>query len=73
MAAGDHLIDSLATIVNDQTTARALILATARFHDPRHAASWGEPGIDDDFEAVWGLLAQAIARPASSAHSSAAR
>ena len=69
----DHLIDSLATIVGDPTTARALILATARFHDPRHAASWGEPGIDDDFEAVWALLAQAIARPASSAHSSAAR
>jgi AcrR family transcriptional regulator len=69
----DHLIDSLAAIVGDPTTARALILATARFHDPRHAASWGEPGIDDDFEAVWALLAQAIARPASSAHSSAAR
>jgi len=69
----DHLIQSLATIVGDPTTARALILATARFHDPRHAASWGEPGIDDDFEAVWELLAQAIARPVSSAHSSAAR
>jgi len=69
----DHLIESLATIVGDPTTARALILATARFHDPRHAASWGEPGIDVDFEAVWELLAQAIARPASSAHSSAAR
>jgi AcrR family transcriptional regulator len=69
----DHLIESLATIVGDPTRARALILATARFHDPRHAASWGEPGIDDDFEAVWALLAQAIARPVSSAHSSAAR
>ena len=69
----EHLIDSLATIVKDRTTARALILATARFHDPRHAATWGEPGIDGDFEAVWELLAQAIARPASSAHSSAAR
>ena len=70
----DHLIDSLATIVGDRRTARALILATARFHDPRHADSWGEPGIDDDFEAVWALLDQAaMTRPASSAHSSAAR
>jgi AcrR family transcriptional regulator len=69
----DHLIESLAAIVGDATTARALFLATARFHDPRHAASWGEPGIDEDFEAVWALVAQAIARPASSAHSSAAR
>ena len=70
----DHLIDSLAAIVGDHKTARALILATARFHDPRHADSWGEPGIDDDFEAVWALLDQAaMTRPASSAHSSAAR
>jgi AcrR family transcriptional regulator len=70
----DHLIDSLAQIVGDRTTARALILATARFHDPRHADSWAEPGIDDDFEAVWALLDQpAMTRPASSAHSSAAR
>jgi AcrR family transcriptional regulator len=52
----EHLIDSLAAIVENRTTARALILATARFHDPRHADSWGEPGIDDDFEAVWALV-----------------
>jgi AcrR family transcriptional regulator len=70
----EHMIDSLANIVGDRTRARALILATARFHDPRHADSWGEPGIDDDFEAVWALLGQAaMTRPASSAHSSAAR
>jgi AcrR family transcriptional regulator len=69
----DHLVGQLTDLVGDERTARALFLATARFHDPRHAASWGEPGIDDDFEAVWELLAQAIARPASSAHSSAAR
>jgi AcrR family transcriptional regulator len=68
----DHLIDSLAAIVGDRATARALILATARFHDPRHADSWGEPGIDDDFEAVWALLDQAVmTRPASSAMSAA--
>ena len=69
----DHLIHSLARIVGDRTTARAMILATARFHDPKHAAEWTAPEIDEDFESVWVLLDQAIARPASSAHSSAAR
>jgi AcrR family transcriptional regulator len=69
----DHLIAQLAAIVGDERTARAIFIATARFHDPRHAATWGDPGIDEDFEGVWALLAQAIARPASSAHSSAAR
>ena len=69
----DHLIDSLARIVGDRTTARAMILATARFHDPKHAGEWAAPGIDEDFESVWALLDQAIARPVSSAHSSAAR
>ena len=69
----EHLTDSLAKIVGDRTTARALILATGRFHDPKHAPTWGELDIDEDFENVWALVAQAIARPASSAHSSAAR
>jgi AcrR family transcriptional regulator len=69
----DHLIDSLARIVGDRTQARAMILATARFHDPKHAHEWTAAEIDEDFESVWALLDQAIARPASSAHSSAAR
>jgi AcrR family transcriptional regulator len=69
----DHLVQQLATIVGDERTARALFVATARFHDPAHATTWGDPEIDEDFEGVWDLVAQAIARPASSAHSSAAR
>jgi len=69
----DHLIAQLTTIVGDEGTARALFDATARWHDPRHAEEWAKPGVDEAFEAVWALLAQAIARPASSAHSSAAR
>ena len=60
----DHLVQSLTRIVGDERTARALFIATARFHDPVHAASWGDPGIDEDFEGVWELLAQAIAQPA---------
>jgi AcrR family transcriptional regulator len=69
----DHLVHSLARIVGDERTARAMFIATARFHDPAHAATWGDPGIDEEFESVWELLAQASTRPASSAHSSAAR
>ena len=69
----DHLIHSLARSVGDERTARAMFIATARFHDPAHAATWGDPQVDEDFEAVWALLAQAMTRPASSAHSSAAR
>ena len=69
----DHLIAQLTQIVGDDKLATAMFDATARFHDPRHAAEWGEPGVDEAFEGVWVLLAQAIARPASSAHSSAAR
>ncbi|HEX5617853.1 MAG TPA: TetR family transcriptional regulator [Solirubrobacteraceae bacterium] len=69
----DTLIGQLTRIVGDEETARGLFIATTRFHDPAHAASWTQPGIEEDFEAVWALLAQAIARPASSAHSSAAR
>jgi AcrR family transcriptional regulator len=69
----DHLITQLTELVGDERTARALFDATARFHDPKHAREWAQPGIDEAFEAVWELLDEAIARPASSAHSSAAR
>jgi AcrR family transcriptional regulator len=63
----DHLVDQLAQIVGDRQTAKALFDATARFHDPRHAAEWADAGQDEAFEAVWALLGQSIARPASSA------
>jgi hypothetical protein len=69
----DHLIAQLTKLVGDERTARAVFDATARFHDPRHADEWSAPGVDEAFDAVWALLAQAMARPASSAHSSAAR
>jgi AcrR family transcriptional regulator len=63
----DHLIAQLTDLVGDERTARALFNATARWHDPRHADEWMEPGVDEDFESVWALLDQAIARPARSA------
>jgi AcrR family transcriptional regulator len=64
----DELVAQLATIVADgmasgdfapgdpQTAARAVFDATARFHNPAHAATWDEPGIDDAFEGVWALV-----------------
>lgn len=35
---------------------RAVFDATARFHDPAHAAEWSDPGIDVAFEGVWSLV-----------------
>ncbi len=36
--------------------ARAVLLATTRFHHPAHAAEWVDPGIDAAFNDVWQLL-----------------
>jgi AcrR family transcriptional regulator len=67
-----HLIDQLARIIADgvargelgvndpATAARAVFDATVRFHDPAHAASWADPGLDAAFEGVWALLAQGL-------------
>jgi AcrR family transcriptional regulator len=35
---------------------RAVLDATARFHNPAHASEWADPGIDEAFERVWVLL-----------------
>ena len=35
---------------------QAVMDATARFHDPAHAARWTVPHPDPDFEAVWALI-----------------
>jgi AcrR family transcriptional regulator len=49
--------------VDPKATAAAIFDATARFHNPAHAAEWGDPDIDAAFKRVWtlieaGLLAQ---------------
>jgi AcrR family transcriptional regulator len=43
-------------VADPVATARAVFDATARFHNPAHAAEWGDPGIDAAFEGVWTLL-----------------
>ncbi|MDQ2665746.1 MAG: TetR family transcriptional regulator [Gemmatimonadota bacterium] len=49
--------------VNSVTTARAVLLATMRFHHPAHAAEWSNPVIDAEFDDVWRLLMRGLAVP----------
>ncbi len=73
----DVLVDQAARIIADGiksgafpvkdagSAARSVFDATARFHNPRHAAEWSDPGIDAAFEGVWSLIKAALtARPA---------
>jgi AcrR family transcriptional regulator len=47
--------------VTDSTAAgRAVFYATARFHDPVHAAEWSDPGIGAAFDDVWLLLLRGL-------------
>lgn len=48
-------------IADTQAAAEAIFDATARFHNPQHAAEWGGPDIDAAFERVWSLLMAGIA------------
>jgi AcrR family transcriptional regulator len=41
-------------------TARALFVATARFHHPAHAAEWGDPGLDAAFSDIFALLVNGL-------------
>jgi AcrR family transcriptional regulator len=74
-AVGEHLADLVAqltrivqagvdtgtfTVTDPATAARALFQATARFHDPCHAAEWKEPGVEEEFEAVVDLLMRGL-------------
>ena len=52
--------------VDPATAGRGVFDATARFHNPAHAAEWSNPGIDAAFEGVWSLVAAAL-RPRSGA------
>jgi AcrR family transcriptional regulator len=41
-------------------TARAVLDATGRFHNPAHAAEWSDPQIDKAFEGVWQLVLRGL-------------
>jgi len=44
------------TVANPVAAGRAVFDATARFHNPAHAAEWIDPGIDAAFAGVWALV-----------------
>lgn len=44
------------TAVEPDLAGRAVLDATSRFHNPAHSFEWSDPGIDQAFEAVWGLI-----------------
>lgn len=44
------------SLADPALSARAVLDATARFHNPAHAAEWKDPTIDAAFEAVWSLV-----------------
>ncbi len=64
----DELVALTATIIRAGTkegtfrrvdpiaTARAVLMATSRFHHPMHAAEWSDNSIDKAFDDVWKIL-----------------
>jgi hypothetical protein len=47
---------------NPISAARAVFDATARFHNPVHAAEWSDPRIDAAYEEVRGLVLAGLIR-----------
>ncbi|MDQ1045388.1 TetR family transcriptional regulator [Streptomyces sp. V4I2] len=48
------------TVADPAATARALFQATGRFHDPGYHREWELPGVEDEFDAVVGLLLRGL-------------
>ena len=47
-----------------ESLARSVLGATARFHNPVHAAEWADPRLDADFEGVFALLLRGLGHSA---------
>ncbi|MDI3390270.1 TetR family transcriptional regulator, partial [Streptomyces sp. B-S-A8] len=68
----DELVGQLTVIVEEgartgefatgdpAVTARAVFVATALFHDPRHAEMWSREGVDEQFAEVCALLLRGL-------------
>jgi hypothetical protein len=58
--AGQIIADGVArgelTAADPTVAGRAVLDATARFHDPAHVAQWADPSIDAALEGVWVLI-----------------
>ena len=46
--------------VDPESTARAILAATSRFHHPAHAADWADPEMLASFDALWELLMNGV-------------
>ena len=57
-AAGEFTVDDPAV------AGKAVFDATARYHDPTHAAQWSDPDVDAQFDAVCSLLLAGLGAPA---------
>ncbi|MEA2164455.1 MAG: hypothetical protein QOK37_2582 [Thermoanaerobaculia bacterium] len=49
--------------VNPKSAARAVLVATSRFHHPVHAAEWRDESIDVAFNDVWQILMAGLCVP----------
>ena len=56
----DGMKSGTITVKDSKVAARSVFDATARFHNPAHAAEWSDPAIDKAFEGVWSLLKAAL-------------
>jgi AcrR family transcriptional regulator len=56
----DGVKSGLFRSVDPRRAARAVLMATSRFHHPAHSAEWGEPDRDENFEAVWDLVLRGL-------------
>ena len=48
--------------VDPVATARAMLVATTRFHHPAHAAEWADPALDSAYDDLWHLLMDGLLR-----------
>jgi AcrR family transcriptional regulator len=56
----DGVADGELAVDDPQVAARAVFVATTRFHNPVHAAEWSDPAIDAAFEEVFALLLRGL-------------
>ena len=52
--------------VDPVAAARAILLATSKFHHPAHAAEWTDPTIDAAYNDIWRLLMNGLRKVAMS-------
>ena len=59
---GDGMIAGDFETGDPEKTANALLMATLRFHHPKHAESWSDPERDTEFDILWALLLRGLLR-----------